>query len=248
MSAGGKKSYVPGAAGAVAASLAMVLLMAGAAGARVPPLDAAAGEPATQPAETIRQWVLDLASPEPATRSAARRALLHLSARDLPELRRVVGQGAANLPSQREALYEIVTHLFLTADRPRAIEGQSFMGVELPLVPSDEPGLVFRNRLIGFPAYAALEPGDIVLRIEEAPSLDLNDRDQLAAFRRATPPGLTIHLRVLREGVVTTVPLLLTTAPDWGEDRIETVTANRLERADAYWETQFAGAFKSGTS
>lgn len=204
--------------------------------------------PATQPVEAIRRWVSELADAEPQTRAKARRALLHLSVDDLPTLRSLVSAGAANLPAQREALYDIVVHLYLTGDRPRAIPGQSFMGVELPLVPSDEPGLVFRNRLIGFPAYAAIEPGDIVLQIDEAPSLDLNDREQLAAFRRATPAGLTIHLRVLREGQVSSIPLPLSSAPDWGEERIESVTDRRLERAHAYWEKNFQPVFAPGTS
>jgi hypothetical protein len=163
-------------------------------------------------------------------------------------LRRAVQGGAANLPVQREALYEIVVHLYLTGDRPPPNEPvQSFMGIELPLGDAGEPGLVPQRRIIGFPAYAALLPGDIVLQIEERPSLEVTDAEALRLFRLAQPPGTTIHLRVLREGEVVRVPLTLATAPKWGGD-VAAATEQRLERASAYWETQFEPAFAEGTS
>jgi hypothetical protein len=208
--------------------------------------------PATQPMDVVKGLVDALASPDPQLRRAARRELLQLDPANLPVLQKLVHAGAASLPAQREALREVVMHLYLMADPlPPAMPIRSFMGVELRPPPPDGPEMIFRDRLIGFPAYAALEPGDILLYIEEDRRINLSSPEQLALFRESTPPGTVIHFRVLREGQLLSVPMVLAVTPNWSADGridVEAVKAERLEAAQRYWETHFAVAFDAGTS
>lgn len=214
------------------------------------PVAARATDPAaaTRPADSLETLVATLAADDPAEREAAYRRLLQISPLDLPALRRVVESGQGRLPAQREALRDVVRHVFLVGDTPPAVNRQlSFLGVSAPAfnveVSPSITGMTFAERLPGFPAYAALEEGDIVIGVAEEPAVALNSELVLRALREAVPPGSQIHFRVVRDGWVTDVPITLAPTPNWPVADGQQQQYRRLERAEAYWETQFEPAF-----
>lgn len=237
--------------GAMAVAVLAVALAVG--GGRGGASAAALDAPATAPAEQMASLVRQLAADDPADRERAYRQLLHLSPRDLPALRELVRSGAARLPAQREALRDVVRHVFLVGEAPPAGNpGLSFLGVTAPAfhveVNPSTVGMTFTERLPGFPAYAALQDGDIVVGVAEAPSVAINNELVLRTLREQFPPGSRIHFRVVRDGVVVDVPITLAPTPNWPVAEGNQQQYRRLERADAFWETQFEPAFADPTS
>ena len=118
--------------------------------------------------------------------------------------------------------------------------GESFFGIfkYRPVAVGDRIGLIFESRLIGFPAYASLEDGDIILAVEEMPEIDFTSNNPLVVVRKNFAPGDTIHLRVLRDDRVLTVPLTLAAAPIWTGQGIDERLL-REQQATEFWRTAF---------
>jgi hypothetical protein len=208
--------------------------------------------PATRPVEAIRALVRDLAAESPRVRDDARQQLLQLTPDDLPTLRDLVASGAAADPAQRDALYDVVRHVYLTADRPpRRDDAQlSFLGVAGPSlnvsVGDSIVGMSFLNRLPGFPAFGALRDGDLIVGVREFPSVQFNSSGVLVALREQVRPGQLIHFRVLRDSQLVEVPIRLTYTP--ADVQTDLAGQLRLERAEAYWERVFEPAFDGPAS
>lgn len=198
----------------------------------------------TQPAAVIRQWVLELGAPEPDVREAARRNLLNLTPADLGTLRAIVAEGAANLPCQAAALYDVVRHVYLTGEQvTRSNERLSFLGLRLFQIGTlgEAPlGMTFERRLMGFPAFAAFEEGDVLISVEELPDSYLTSMASLSYVRERIPPGTLVHFRVLRDDRFVSVPITLAATPA-PESQTDAAVAARQQRAEDYWEQQFAG-------
>jgi hypothetical protein len=208
---------------------------------------------ATRPVEAIRSLLTSLADPSPDVRDRARTELLQLDPADLPTLKALVAAGEANHPSQRDALYDIVRHVYLVGERPpRGEDPKSFIGVSNPTVrvsASDSVvGMTFGQRLMGFPAFGALQEGDLIIGVREFPSVQFTATEVVTALRATVPPNKLIHFRVIRETNIVEVPIKLTHTPGWELQRGDIPRMLRLERADEYWETNFAPAFAAATA
>lgn len=216
---------------------------------------AANGQATTQPAQSLRQLVTALAADEPVVRDAAHKQLLQLNRAELPALKEVVASGAAKLPSQQEALKDVVRHVFLSGEPyPLDVESRlSFIGLGLgasfrPLHFVDGTGRLgvgFDHRLPGFPGYAVLEEGDVIVGVEELPDLQFEGQNPLGAIRTRFAAGEVIHLIVLRDDRTLRLPLRLAQTPVWGGGDANQMMSERILLADEYWEREFAPLFRS---
>jgi hypothetical protein len=213
------------------------------------PMVTALVEPTTQPADTLRKWLSDLAADDGDQRRSARRNLLKMSRQDLSVIRDLIAAGAAPQPAQRQALYEIVCHVFLATEPYPGRADTSFFGIfDYRAVDlGNSTGLVFAGRLIGFPAYASLEDGDVILGILEKPKIDLRALNPLESIRATVKPGETIHVRVLRDNQVIITPLTLAPSPSWPRPGVEERTM-REQLANEYWQRQFAPLWNNGNA
>ncbi|HRK31061.1 MAG TPA: hypothetical protein PLD59_08280 [Tepidisphaeraceae bacterium] len=167
---------------------------------------------------------------------------------DLVRLQRLIQAGEGRHPSQRQALFDIVCHVFLATEPYESIPDVSFFGISQyrPVTVGERAGLAFQGRLIGFPAYAALEEGDILLAVVERPDVDFLGVQPLETVRRGFKPGETIHLRILRDDKVLTIPLTLVASPTWSGRGIEQQSL-REQQAAEHWERQFEPFFRDAT-
>jgi hypothetical protein len=212
-------------------------------------------QPATQPVESIRALLKELEDDAPDVRDRARTKLLQLTPGDLPTLRRLVAAGEASRPAQRDALYDIVRHVYLTGDRPPpAPEREAFFGVNDPMpnttIGDKVVGLAFKRRLLGFPAFGALQEGDLIIGISGVPGLEeetIDSIETLKSLRQVIPPGMLIRFRVVRDSTLIDVPIRLAETPGWA-GRGDIPAMLRLERADAYWDQNFEPAFAGPAS
>ncbi|GEM_PF-3685335 len=205
-----------------------------------PPGNQSKTKPTSQPADTLKSWLTDLAAENADARRAARVNLLNISRADLMTIRTLIAAGAARQPAQKQALTDIVCHVFLATEPYETAPGESFFGLfkYRPVAVGERMGLIFESRLIGFPAYASLEDGDIILAVEEMPEIDFTSNNPLVVVRKNFAPGETIHLRVLRDDRVLAVSLKLAAAPSWtGQGMDERLI--REQQATEFWRTAF---------
>jgi hypothetical protein len=214
---------------------------------------AAPAGPTTLRAATIGSAYADLASPDPARRSAARTELMGLARSELPALRRVVETRQPVSPQQAIDLRDIVRHVYLASD-PYERSGDGFLGlatrgtrvpvtVELP-DGTVCPGVDFTQRYPGFCAYRWLQAGDVILSIGVGGAdVPLDYGLTLTMAVKKVPPGTPIALRVLRGGLVTTLRFPVDARPkafDTYPNNTLSFMTDRSTRADDYWRTQFA--------
>jgi hypothetical protein len=226
--------------------------------------------PATQPASasTLQRQFADLAHADGAVRDRAFAGLLCLTRDDLPALRRVVEQARPVAPSQAAALRDLVAHVYLS-DEPYAGEPRAgFLGLLIPTLDSvdvrraEQPevfeitdnaqnggiralpstGVPIEYRIPGFCAFRALREGDIVLGIVKPTLRRLRDWSELSMSVRSFRAGETLTLEVVRQGVVTTVPVTLDARPLVPAESIwqDEILPAREAAAQAYWNEHFA--------
>jgi len=230
------------------------------------PAAAAAATPATQPTR-VERMLRDLADPDPAVRDASYSALLNLTRDDLPALRDAITAARPLSPAQSALLREVVTQVYL-AGEPYAVDPdqlRGFLGLMQPptdyvVVRADRAapgaavdgagggsteyllGVPVGERLPGFCAYRALRSGDVILALLEARRIPLREWGELQLAVAQAGPGQTVAFEVLRNGRLLKVPIRLDPRPrsvGGGFDVLEDIR-RREERADEYWETNFA--------
>lgn len=213
--------------------------------------------PATQPASPVEAAFNRLASRDPEERQSARFELMGLSRQDLPELRRLVDTHRPLAPGQISALPEIVQHVYLTGEPYQPDSRSGFLGVQLgkssiTLEDESEPadnGVVIVSRMPGFVAFRVLQDGDVILGVKEKPDKPFRTRDDLSECIRQFDAGATVNLEVLRGGKLLIVPLKLGQRPMWaGGFESAQILQQRDERAEAYWQKEFAPLLEEGVS
>lgn len=210
-------------------------------------------EPAVFPADApARTWYEQLASSDPTLRAQAQQNLMDLPPADLPALRTMVLHSAPASPAQIAALHDIVIQIYLSG-QPYSTQGGGFLGLQWPdpyYMGMDEPprmGVAVEIRLPGFPAYAALRTGDMILGVLLEPTLPLSQlpnmrtptREILANAVQQAAPGQNIELEILRSGQIMRVPLRLAALPAVDDANIQSLFEGRQTSAQHYWETQF---------
>jgi hypothetical protein len=227
----------------------------------------AAPAPATQPSSRVERLLVELAHPEPAVREDAYTQLLMLDRDDLPALREAIAAARPLTPAQSAVLREVVTQAFL-AGEPYAVDERlsGFLGL---MQPTTESVVVFREgeageagdagrvvhadgtrfqigvpvgeRLPGFCAYRALRSGDVILGLLDRHRIALREWRELQNAVSQAGPGETVTFDVLRNGRKLQVRIRLDPRPRGAADigLIEDLR-RREERADQYWEANFA--------
>lgn len=209
------------------------------------PLLLAADAPSTQPSAQMREWFEQLNDPKPEVREQAAERLMSQPPDQLPALRNLVQESLPITPSQRVALREIVNQLFLAGEPYEADPaGGGFLGLYWPhsmMTDDTTPGILVMRRVPGFPSYAALRDGDIIVSIREipvpVPTLKVQFGDMVGKFQ----PGATLTLQVVRNGRQTVASVTLKARPAGvaGEMRREAWINSRRDAADEYWNKTF---------
>lgn len=224
------------------------------------PVEGSATQPATGPATTlpadspIRAWFADLASPDGTKRDEAETRLMGLTRDDLPALRSLVEQSRPLSPAQVAALHDIIMQIYLSgepydSDSPGGFLGLRWINAPLPMEEARGMGVPVDIRLVGFPSFQMLREGDLILGVLVQPKQPLQ---QLPNMATPTLPLLQaainqaganheVILEVLRQGQVIRVPLRLMPRPKLPEspDVIESFSAERKQKGEAYWKKEF---------
>ncbi|MDP9172481.1 MAG: hypothetical protein M3O30_01265 [Planctomycetota bacterium] len=207
-------------------------------------------EPATRPAEhpstaQLQSWIIDLGNDDSEIREKVTQALMSLGREDLVRLRDAALLQKDLLPGQINALHDVVTQVFL-ATEPYTPLPNAFLGLRWPSPPmgdANSAGIAVYDRIPGFCAYRMLRPGDMIVKVQEQPLLDMHDLSQFTGFILAHQPGDTLHFDVLRAGSIIHVPIVLDAKPQdlgLGVDFHEW-TAGRMKKVDEFWQTTFGG-------
>jgi hypothetical protein len=168
-------------------------------------LSAAAARAAIDEAALLR----DLQSPDYAVRDAASQRMLEDESLGQADFRRLYA--AAVTPEQRQRLLDAARHHFLRAAQEDATKlgGASSMGLTLlPLVPAgeiagiDQPAARVGATYPGFPAYAQLKPGDLILTIDgrEVPDAEAGGIPAFIERIKAHPLDRPLNITGLRGG------------------------------------------------
>jgi hypothetical protein len=132
------------------------------------------------PAPTREELVERLADPEYAVRAAATAALLRDNTLDEPALRAMLELPTARDPERRRRLMIVaehhlmrtIIHAWTEENTPIGARASAAVGFSYnPLLPDKNPygedaGLIILATMPGFPGYAYLRPGDVVLSID----------------------------------------------------------------------------------
>lgn len=169
---------------------------------------------------TIESLLADLDDESFAVREAASTALmLHA---DLDDTRLAKAMRAAKRPEQKQRLIVIVMHRFFARLAPQKGDGGGAMGCigidisQLNLVRPDQhpelehTGLLVTRTRVGFPAFAQMRPGDIVLSFQgKRFGEHLEDHQAFVAAIQEHRAGDTIKMTVMRSGKVVDIDLKL---------------------------------------
>lgn len=214
--------------------------------------------PTTNRTSEISCWFTDLADRDAAKRDAARQNLMGLSRDDLPILQSLVKNTRPLAPSQAEALHDIVMQVYLAGDIYPARDPSGFLGVrfqtyvsQIADVGEDETpqGIVVTDRIPGFPGYQSLQNGDVIMSATELGSEAIGKPEEFSKMIASFKDGEMVHLNVLRAGKMMTISVKVVSRPIWVNTQIPTEAEalrqndhlrQRLERAETYWETNFA--------
>ncbi|HMB96608.1 MAG TPA: S1C family serine protease [Tepidisphaeraceae bacterium] len=202
-----------------------------------------AAAPASQPAPNIHQWFDQLGDQNPQVRDKAIENLMGLSPGDLPALQKAVEQSRPIRPSQKTALRDVVTQVFMSGVQyPVNPPGVPFLGLSGDSRSMDDSasGLVVTRRLPGFAAYRMLRDGDVINAIEEKPDEHF-DAESFKDVVKDFHPGQVITLRVLRNGNPMRIPVQLRARPNGIEAvGLEIWFSEHQMDADKYWDQHFA--------
>jgi hypothetical protein len=224
------------------------------------PLSAAAGgpttAPTTQPARVagIKQMVGKLANDNYQVREAARIELMGLKRSELPLLLEAMKQSLPLEPSQSMALHDIVTQVYLSGEDYEKEEGLSgFLGISMATVDSEnegllsiERGIAVVSRVPGFCAFRMLQPGDVILSMDTGTDrIEFRSPNPKAVFTGAVmaiEAGNTVKFEVLRQGQIIDVSVMLSRRPRGLNvpGSIESFNTERANRAEDYWDKDFA--------
>jgi hypothetical protein len=207
-----------------------------------PPTTRPAAATTDGPADLPRRFA-DLDSANPAVREEARTALMQMGRRRLESFQRLVAESRPLRPSQRAALREIVTHVYLSGEPYDAKEKVGFLGINMDTF---GPRVIVTGREPGFPAYPVLQNGDVIVRIAERPDVSCTDSAVFGAAVQELGAGRRVHFDVLRGGRIVRVAVVLAARPVEADapNVLKRLTADRRTQADDYWEQAFAPLFR----
>lgn len=176
---------------------------------------ASRGEESPTPAVPVERLIAQLAAPDFATREDAAAALMEHEGMDDATL--TAAFRTADAPEQRHRLTRIALHCFYRQVDPlpaqpgeiEAAPEQAALGVDLSGGPAQvvrpyqnelltNPAILVTKGLPGFPAYAHLRGGDLIVAINDAPFTDDLDVQQFTQKVQEKQAGETISLKVLR--------------------------------------------------
>lgn len=170
--------------------------------------------------ETADQVLLSrLASPQYAVRDAASRSLLQDRALTLSRITTLYQQ--ADALEQRHRLLDVARHHALQelADRASSTSPRRDASIGIAhqvLGPAetglDRPAVLVRQTLPGFPGYAHLQPGDMILTLGNRTLPTGADEAAFVQMVREHQPGERITLTIHREGQPLNVTLPLASA------------------------------------
>jgi hypothetical protein len=203
-----------------------------------------AAAPASQPASQIRTWFDQLSDRDAKVRDKAMENLMGLDAGDLPTLQSVVAAARPLRPSQKIALREIVTQVYV-ASLPYAADptGAPFLGLSWArsdIYDNSQGGLIVAHRVVGFSAYRMLRDGDVITSIEEKPGEKI-DNESFSLAIQSFRPGQTITLHVLRDGNPQRIAVQLRPRPaNVNVVQLEYWISEHESAADHFWDDHFA--------
>jgi hypothetical protein len=211
--------------------------------------------PALRAGSQLQSLIAQLASDDPHQRETAVYDLMGLKRKDLPDLRAAAISQSPLLPGQVTALRQIVMQVFL-AGEPYRIDPDElcgFMGVNFGTVDIDRrssDGITVADCIPGLPAYRVLRPGDMIISILNWPKLPLRTANDLMRAIMYLDAGQTVRLEIMRSGHPMIVDIQLDFRPDFrpAEYRslgiemsdINNWIENRRQKAQAYWDANFA--------
>lgn len=213
----------------------------------------------------IRKWFNQLADPDPKVRDQAKIDLMGIKGDDLPKLRQLVVDSKPISPAQSGALHDIVLQAFLASESYKVpgggdsdasgTEGPFFLGILWPTHDGDDEarlGVAVDERLPGFPSYRFLRKGDMILGVYigpdapllETPYMETHSRSALISAIAGSPGSQNVVLQVLRDGETIKIAVKMAPRPLDADGiaigAIRAFNATRLDRADAYWQENFA--------
>jgi hypothetical protein len=240
--------------------------------------DVPATMPSTQPAARFapdapaRTWFAQLASIDDAKRDEARTSLMGLTRDDLPALRKLVDESRPLAAAQVAALHEIVLQLYLSGE-PYEVDASPVDLAGLPTSPGGFLGLVsgsegygssrlgvpVERRIPGFASFRVLRDGDLILAIIFNPDVPLfalpNVRtSNFEIFKQAIAgvgPNRDVTLEILRQGQRIRVTTQLGARPaiaNHPQEQVEEYFAQRLQKAENYWQQELLPLLKAGIS
>ena len=205
--------------------------------------------PQAMPDKTILELVDMLDDHKFANREAATTALM--LRQDFDDVHMVAALRGAKTPEMRHRVTQIAMHRYFQRLNPATPGGAGdtgSLGVDIEprnvIRPDQQPGLKHPAMLIGktkpgFPAFAMLRPGDLVLSINGKTFPDDLDQTDFIGMIQQHQPGDVMNLEVLRNGNKLAIPVRLDS-----RQRLERVHTMILDVLDpsmyAPWQVYFA--------
>lgn len=203
--------------------------------------------------QNITHSLDQLSDDHPAYRDAARRRLMQLSRKDLSVLQEVIKARLPLLPSEADALHEIVIQAYLSDDSYLTEATRGFLGVlfgfDQEMGEPECGGVEIRFRVPGFCAYRCFEDGDIVLAIgDPQDELELHNSSQMTVAVQSHAAGQRVLFKVLRRGRLVRVPVVLDARPldVNAASMVVDFSARRTVKAEAYWDENFEALVDRG--
>ncbi len=225
------------------------------------------------PDSPIRKTFAKLADPDPKVRDQARQDLMGINADDLPKLRQLVIEHLPLSPDQLAALRDIVMQAYLAGEKypagdrsinPAGVETDSngtespfFLGLtwgkDITDATDARLGVTVDERLPGFPSYRFLRKGDMILGVWIHPTDPLPkqpdwltpNRQALIAAISGSPRSQDVVVQLIRNGQQMTVAIKMAPKPIYADpDSLQTFKAMRVDRAETYWQENYAPLFE----
>jgi len=215
--------------------------------------------------ETIPVAYLQLANGDALQRYEAKLHLMGLTREQLPTLLAAVRSNLPVTPTQALALRDVVLQAHVASERlepdlskdtnsniagPKGFLGLAPQIMNRPFIRDGErlavnDGVQFESRTPGFCAYRWLQDGDVILAIGrdgDDQMLRVASFTVLSNAVRATAPGTTIQMKVLRGGGTVTLRFPLDARPAVATNPQDFLAAMRqfAEKAEAYWQANFS--------